>query len=260
MDNVAFCFIVKDGYEYLERNLLKIIKFANLYIKNYKIYYVENDSIDKTNEVLNRFKKKYNNIYGKHLQLDGKHSTDLCENIIDPNCSNRTRRLAYLRNIALEQAKKWKKCNYLFMLDLDFIDFDITKLYKMFNIIKNNEYINGIFGMSYTPKNYLYDVGAIRPLHKIINIFLKQDLVKVSSAFSGFGIYKMKYIIDNNIRYNEKTNSIEHIDFNNNFTNLYVYSNFNPIYSGHEVVRTYCIIIFILLFIVIIILVYILHH
>ena len=250
MDNVAFCFIVKDGYEYLERNLLKIIKFANLYIKNYRIYYVENDSIDKTNEVLNRFKSEHNNIYGEHLKLDGKHSTDLCKNSINPNCSNRTRRLAYIRNIVLDQAKKWKECNYLFMLDLDFIDFDINELYKMFNIIKNNEYISGIFGMSYTPKNYLYDIGAIRPLNKIINIFFKQYLVKVSSAFSGFGIYKMKYIIDNNIRYNEETNSIEHIDFNNNFENLYVYSNFRPIYGGQEVVRTYCIIILLIIFII----------
>ena len=40
----------------------------------------------------------------------------------------------------------------------------------------------------------------------------------------------MKYIIDNNIKYNEKTNDIEHIAFNNKIKNLYVYSNFTPIY------------------------------
>ena len=78
MDNVAFCFIVKDGDKYLEKNLMKIINFGDLYLDNYRIYYVENDSVDKTNEILDKFEKKYKNINGKHLKLDGKHSTDLC--------------------------------------------------------------------------------------------------------------------------------------------------------------------------------------
>ena len=32
--------------------------------------------------------------------------------------------MAYLRNKVLEQAKQWKECNILIMLDLDFVDFD----------------------------------------------------------------------------------------------------------------------------------------
>ncbi len=44
----------------------------------------------------------------------------------------------------------------------------------------------------------------------------------------------MKYIVDNNIKYNEKTNEIEHIDFNNKIKNLYVYSNFRPKYDGND--------------------------
>jgi hypothetical protein len=214
MDNVAFCFIVKDGDKYLEKNLMKIIEFGDLYLDNYRIYYVENDSVDKTNEILDNFKKKYKNIYGKHLKLDGKHSTELCNKFNERNCSNRTRRLAFIRNQVLNQAKKWKECKYMIMLDLDFIDFDVNELHNMFNIIKNSKNINGIFGMSITNKGFFYDMGSIKPSYKLIDIFLKIELVKVQSAFSGFGIYKMKYIIDNNVKYNEKTNEIEHIDFN----------------------------------------------
>ena len=70
MDNVAFCFIVKDGDKYLEKNLMKIINFGDLYLDNYRIYYVENDSVDKTNEIVDKFEKKYKNINGKHLKLD----------------------------------------------------------------------------------------------------------------------------------------------------------------------------------------------
>ena len=230
MDNVAFCFIVKDGDKYLEKNLMKIIQFGDLYLDNYRIYYVENDSVDKTNEILDKFEKKYKNIYGKHLKLDGKHSTQLCNKFDERNCSNRTRRLAFIRNQVLNQVNQWNECKYMIMLDLDFIDFDMKELHNMFNIIKNSKNINGVFGMSVSHKNCMYDIGAVKPLYKLIEIYLKIKLVKVDSAFSGFGIYKMKYIIDNNVKYNEKTNKIEHIDFNKQISNLYVYSKFRPKY------------------------------
>lgn len=246
MDNVAFCFIVKDGDKYLEKNLMKIIEFGDLYLDNYRIYYVENDSVDKTNHILEKFKKKYKNIYGKHLKLDGKHSTDLCNKFDERNCSNRTRRLAFIRNQVLNQAKKWKECKYMIMLDLDFIDFDINELHNMFNIIKKSKNINGIFGMSITNKGFFYDIGVVKPSYKLIDIFLNIKLVKVDSAFSGFGIYKMKYIIDNNIKYNKKTNQIEHIDFNNKIKNLYVYSKFRPIYYNINALCAYYVIITVL--------------
>lgn len=252
MDNVAFCFIVKDGDKYLEKNLMKIIQFGDLYLDNYRIYYAENDSVDKTKEILDNFKKKYKNIYGKHLKLDGKHSTELCNKFNERNCSNRTRRLAFIRNQVLNQAKKWKECNYLFMLDLDFLDFDINELHNMFNIIKKSKNINGIFGMSISHKSCLYDVSPIKPSHKLIEIYLKTKLVKVDSAFSGFGIYKMNHIINNNVKYNEKTDDIEHIDFNKQIKNLYVYTNFTPIYYSDN---GYCIddVIIVLLYIIIIV-------
>ena len=252
MDNVAFCFIVKDGDKYLEKNLMKIIQFGDLYLDNYRIYYVENDSIDKTNEILDKFKKKYKNIYGQHLKLDGKHSTELCNKFNERNCSNRTRRLAFIRNQVLNQAKQWKECNYMIMLDFDFMYFDMKELYNMFNIIKNSKNINGIFGMSISHNSCVYDISAIKPSHKLIEIYFKKNLVKVDSAFSGFGIYKIKYIIDNNVKYNEKTNDIEHTDFNNKIKNLYVYTNFTPIYYSYN---GYCIddVIIVLLFIILII-------
>ena len=256
MDNIAFCFIVKDGDKYLEKNLMKIIQFGDLYLNNYRIYYVENDSVDKTNKILDKFKKKYKNFYGKHLKLDGQHSTELCKNNNDYNCSNRIRRLAFIRNNVLNQVKQWKECKYIFMLDLDFIYFDMKELYNMFNIIKNDKDINGIFGMSISNKECLYDIGAIKPSYKLIEIFLKKRLIKVDSAFSGFGIYKMKYIIDNNVKYNEKTIQIEHIDFNKQIPNLYIYSNFRPKYYSINILCINYIIIKILFIMLIVFCVY----
>ena len=62
----------------------------------------------------------------------------------------------------------------------------------------------------------------------------------------------MKYIINNNLNYNEKTNQIEHIDFNKQIKNLYVYSNFRPIYDSYNGL-CFNYIIIILLYIIIIV-------
>ena len=253
MSNVSFCFIIKDGEDYIEKNLKKIIDFGNSYFNEYRIYYAENDSKDNTVKILENFKHNYSNIYGTHLKLDGLHSTELCKKN-EINCSNRTRRLAYLRNITLNQAKKWNKCDYLIMLDIDFIDFNEFELKKMFDHINTNHTINGIFGMSKS-YNIPYDVGAVKPAYKMINILYETELVKVSSAFSGFGIYRMKSI--KNIEYNVNTNNIEHIDFNYNLNNLYVYTYFQPKYDYTYfytlLFRFLFFILFIILFILLII-------
>jgi glycosyltransferase involved in cell wall biosynthesis len=232
MSKIAFCFIVKDGEKYLEKNLIKIIDLGNDISSEYRIYYAENDSTDNTINILQQFKKKYNNINGIHLNIDGLHSTFLCKNYNNYNCSNRTRRLAFLRNSVLNQAKQWHTCDYIIMIDLDFIDFDKKQFNKMFNIINNNSNIDGIFGMSVNENNYLYDYSSIKPIYKIFYILNKYKLIKVESAFSGFGIYKMKSI--GKIQYNLNTNRIEHIDFNKKLNNLYVYSLFNPIYESNN--------------------------
>jgi len=240
MINVAFCFIVKDGSKYLDKNLQNIIDLATLFCDEYKIFYVENDSIDNTKEILEKIKLKNNNIFGKHLTfLDKKYSTELCSNNLDFNCSKRLSRLAYLRNISLEQAKEWPQCNYLVMLDLDFIDFDKKEFINMFDIINNNKNIDGIFGMSITTSGNLYDIGAVKPLTKILSIILEEKLVKVNSAFSGFGIYRMKPIMNKNINYKVNSNDIEHINFNENFNNLFVYTPFRPIYTPSSALISY---------------------
>ena len=85
---------------------------------------------------------------------------------------------------------------------------------NMFTILQIYKNIDAIFGMSVIDNNrdYLYDCGAITPKYKLVNIIFGDRLVKVKSAFSGFGIYRMNSIIKNNVSYNENTNNI---DFNN---------------------------------------------
>ena len=88
------------------------------------------------------------------------------------------------------------------MLDLDFIDFNKKQFLNMFDVIKDNNNINGIFGMSIDQNNIYYDVGSLSPLiYTLDHIIVHNRLIKVDSFFSGFGVYKMTPIIDNNIIY-----------------------------------------------------------
>lgn len=83
-------------------------------------------------------------------------------------------------------------------------------------------------------------------------MFSNKKIIKVNSAFSGFGVYRFETI--KNIKYNENTNEIEHIDFNKNLNNLYVYKSFNPVYDGTSpILKYYKLIIFVILFLIIII-------
>ena len=88
---VAFVFIVKDGEEYLQKNLDAIKKF------NQDIYAVENNSVDNTKNILSHanLKKVIS------LDLDAKNSLELC-NLLHVNCAKRVRRLAYIRQRGLD--------------------------------------------------------------------------------------------------------------------------------------------------------------
>ena len=57
---VAIGFMVRNGEPYLEKNLNKIINFMNINFgkNNFDIHYFENDSTDKTIEILDKLKRK----------------------------------------------------------------------------------------------------------------------------------------------------------------------------------------------------------
>ena len=75
---VAFAFIVKDGQDYLERNI-KLIQDLGRQFSEYKIFFAENDSEDDTRPILKRFMNNDPNIIGKFYKLDGLHSRELCK-------------------------------------------------------------------------------------------------------------------------------------------------------------------------------------
>ena len=244
---IVIGFMIRNGEEYLEKNLDKIIDFFNKYVNNYEIIYIENDSNDNTNKILNNFKNKYKNISGENLILNNDFSTKLCNKGDGYNCNKRTRFLASLRQKLLDKViKDFNHFDYYLLLDFDFIHFDEKELLKFLLIFTINNY-DGIFPISLNSKcldntkkiNYnndkcsIYDYGAINNSiikNRSIRHIQNNKIEKVKSAFSGFGLYSIKSIIKKNAKYNLKCNTIEHIDFNKKFKKLYMYHSFTPIY------------------------------
>lgn len=231
--SVAFAFIVKDGQDYLERNI-KLIQNLGRQFSEYKIFFVENDSEDDTRPILKSFMNNDPNIIGKFYNLDGLHSRELCKKGEKWNCTSRVRRIASIRNKVLVLARENNfDGDYLVMLDLDFDTIpDPSKLFEKMNSDKN---IDGIFGTSITNKQKFYDLGAVLPktAGKMMTIMLGyKKWVPVKSAFSGFGLYRWDSIKNN--RYNENTSDIEHIDFNLLLKNCLVNTNFNPFYRTND--------------------------
>ena len=93
---VAFCFIVKDGADYLQKNIDTLKTISENFLLSH-IFAIENDSKDTTRNILS---KEFENgciTAFKLLDLDGKSSVELCKKERKYNCSKRTKRLAYLR-------------------------------------------------------------------------------------------------------------------------------------------------------------------
>ena len=163
------------------------------------------------------------------------------------NCKNRFQFLAGIRQNLLDSIvlksneyknENLKEYDYYLLIDLDFKDFNEEGLKNMFNTIIKNNY-DGIFAMSkvcfFGSKTdcKVYDNGVVRPLPFISTMvkIKKNKIEKIDSGFGGFGIYSMNAIKKYNAKYNLECTDIEHIDFNKNFDNLYIYHNFNPEYT-----------------------------
>lgn len=250
-ERLAICFIVMNGSAYLDRNLRRIYEDIAHRCIEYRIEYVENDSTDTTRDILCRYAKEDPTRFnGEMLSLDGVHSEDLCNDSVDHNCRKRTDRLAMLRNIVLKRGMRWREATALLMVDMDFVTFEPEQLYAMSSVFHDvatedegePTQLSAIFGMSVYDGTQsmepmiLYDTGAIRPRHKLVPVWwntcvMTPTIVRVASAFSGFGLYRMRVLRSTNVEYKRDPDGIEHIAFHRSIPGtLAVYTGFRPVY------------------------------
>ena len=131
-------------------------------------------------------------------------------------------------------------------MNMDFKNFGTHALAKMMGEWERVG-ADAMFGMSFQEKGDAHDVGAVIPTD-VLNEILREcevggdTLIRVQSAFSGFGLYRTSSIMKHNARYdgqyphnvrssNHPWGQIEHIAFNMELEQLWVYPPFQPTYS-----------------------------
>jgi len=214
-----------------EKNLNSFFKILDKIIDTFDDYFIiliESDSTDKTYENAKKLLSNYKGVVTKiktdHLRL-------------------RTERISLCRNTYLQFIKKDKNLsnyNYMIVADADKVNSNITKISILNSIKTAPQNWVGIFA---NQKYLYYDLWPLRIDNHIENdcyqdfiklsetnstrkayfsvIFKKfflikkfQDrFIKVKSAFGGFGIYKLKEVLD--IEYDSSSGIYsEHVLFN----------------------------------------------
>jgi hypothetical protein len=216
----------RDIQKYLYYTIKKIEMISSLF-GNINIIVYENDSIDDTLDILNKWKNnsKYNIKIISEKNLPGK----------------RTQRLSYARNILLNEALKLNN-EYFIVMDLDDVNSLLTKKRFVSSFLYNNDWSCLCANQKY---NY-YDLWALRTKDdwlnydcwdciknkkesgkeydkeyekcvgsKFKNLKPQKDLLEVNSCFGGLAIYKTKYIKNCKYYGGEGDKEVcEHVNFN----------------------------------------------
>jgi hypothetical protein len=238
--NVIFAGTIKNIEKYIQQNLDNINNCGDKF-NSYILIIYENDSTDKTREILVQ-NKKSNYIYIFE------------DNITEPR---RTMRIANGRNKILEKIRELNNKNYydyLIMLDMDDINYSGTFIesiktcfeYDNWDILTGNQ------------SNTYYDLWALRKKDDMEydcwrmvnknasnpdahNIYVQSkyknyepnSLLEVDSAFGGIAIYKLSSIPNNcNYigEYEDGSEYCEHVEFHrcikNSGKNIYINTRF----------------------------------
>ena len=227
LGKTIFAGCVRNCERWLPKVLTNIEKYSSYFLESHFIF-IENDSIDNTKEVL---KKWYKNKNSSSLSMDGLKEIP-----------RRGLRLEAARNTYLKiikESNNLKKFDYLIIMDFD--DASIFEIEKK-NILRSIEFLNsdksiaGVFAnqrgiyydmwtlrhkticsvdvweevLDYTMENKVSDEIAYENTLKKRKFYLNENdsPLEVDSAFGGFGIYKMHYVLNNKKSYVGSKNKI----------------------------------------------------
>ena len=245
LGKAIFAGCVRNCERWLPKVLTNIEKYSSYFFKSHFIF-IENDSTDNTKEILGKW---YKNRNCSSINMDG------LKNIPKRGLRLEAARNAYLKII--KDSNSLKKYDYLIVMDFDDASiFEIKKnnLSRSIEFLNSNKNIAGVFA---NQRGMYYDMWTLR--HKTIcpvdvweeildykiknkvtdeiayectlkkrkfNLDENNSPLEVDSAFGGFAIYKMDYILKNQkpyigskIKKIDKNNTIkwqvcEHVQFN----------------------------------------------
>lgn len=214
---IIFAGAVQNAESYLPSIFQNIQNLAKLFSRVGYIF-VENDSTDKTKEMLNNWGNGKSNF--NLINLDGLKAVPI-----------RTVRLEIVRNACIETIRhsaELRAFDYLAILDMDDIggySIDIQVVSSAIEFLNNFPTRAAVFAnqrgtyydmwalrlspqcpsdiwedvLDYSIKYKCSDEVAFAEVFKkrVFSIEEFSEPIKVDSAFGGFGVYKMKYILNN---------------------------------------------------------------
>ena len=210
---ILFCGVARNVEQTLQKNIDRM-KFIGSYFNEYKIFIYENDSVDKTKQIL----QKSNIAYESEHRKDASYWKDIESGKVN-NHLYRCKSLAKCRNKYLNYANNYTKdYEYICIIDMDtrgwsykgFFD-SINKLNNIKNLACVSSYglLSDFHNRSSLEKEannlLMYDSFALRLekqeiMSEIIqaqfNYIKFNEPTIVQSNFGGMAIYKMPIILD----------------------------------------------------------------
>lgn len=216
--SVVICGIARDCSSQLSRLIPKLEALGTTF-KSYKIIVIENDSSDDTAEVVLAWAAKNQNVIpvlfsenrevAAQLDARSEKSRDFGQ--------SRISRIAFARNLYLNELQSYQQTDYVVVVDLDILDFSIQGIANSFEQRHNWDCATSS-GLRYTLRSPLsskvyWDTYAFEPIEgfsggiqslkdirssqKYLRDRLKGNaLIPAISAFGGLAVYKYRVLVD----------------------------------------------------------------
>lgn len=159
---VVFSMLCRNNGNALNKNVSRLIKLIEGYVKDYRFVVFENDSNDNTKEVLKTIASNNDKFYYESEDNSRPHFGPTKKR-------ERTNALAEYRNRNLQYIKQhYSDFDYVIVCDSDFIDISNKGFYHSFGVLKHTD-TDAVCGNSYQllnmegkPKLWNYDSWAYR--------------------------------------------------------------------------------------------------
>lgn len=148
-NRITIISLVRNIADKLDKNLNIITGLFQEYSKDYNYILFENDSIDETKSILDKYKK----IHPKNLHIISQNfNTEAFPSI---KSEERLQALSKYRNLAKDYAKNIDS-DFVLVLDMDFDDINLSGLVNSFGWLATEPYISAVAGNSFEYKPGLY--------------------------------------------------------------------------------------------------------
>ncbi len=264
--NIVIAALARDCEDSLRTNIPVIEELRAKFLWS-QVVVVENDSIDRTKELLNDWKLNYDNVNIISKDYGTKTIPDKSDLIINPMTSyQRIDKMVFYRNHYLDYIKEIKhSIDLIIIIDIDVIEISLKGLIDAIYSLDNKSgaiFSNGMsvmktpFGLSEIYYDtfavweypmlgeFSYSTESLARTFKSVNKNVKKSpRYGVISAFGGVGVYNYHAI--KNLRYKMVLNPLnkqeaicEHIPFNQEIIKLgfnnYIARDFQVVYERHN--------------------------